>query len=151
MGGTTTWERWDSLLPNATVNPGEMTSFNHYAFGSVAAWIHATVGGLSPARPGWAVVKVAPVPGGGITAATAEYLSPYGRVVCKWWAETAAAEGEQGGGQQEVMRQRGDGLYLQVTVPPNSRAEVTVPGANETVEVGSGFYEWFVEGFEVPE
>lgn len=54
------------------------------------------------------------------------------------------------------MRQRKDGLYLQVTVPPNSRAEVTVPardGAdNGPVQVvGSGFYEWFVEGFQVPE
>lgn len=36
MNGTTTWERWDSLLPNGTVNPGQMTSFNHYAFGSVS-------------------------------------------------------------------------------------------------------------------
>ncbi|KAG7119776.1 Alpha-L-rhamnosidase like protein [Verticillium longisporum] len=40
MGGTTTWERWDSLLPDGSLNPGEMLSFNHYAFGSVADWIH---------------------------------------------------------------------------------------------------------------
>ena len=29
MGATTVWERWDSLLPDGSVNPGEMTSFNH--------------------------------------------------------------------------------------------------------------------------
>ncbi|KAK1149019.1 hypothetical protein N8T08_007694 [Aspergillus melleus] len=40
QGGTTTWERWDSLLPGGRVNPGEITSFNHYAFGSVADWTH---------------------------------------------------------------------------------------------------------------
>ena len=41
-GATTTWERWDALKPDGTVNEekmagsGEnMVSFNHYAFGSV--------------------------------------------------------------------------------------------------------------------
>ncbi|MFT2588613.1 hypothetical protein, partial [Escherichia coli] len=33
MGATTVWERWDSMLPDGSVNPGEMTSFNHYALG----------------------------------------------------------------------------------------------------------------------
>ncbi len=37
MGATTIWERWDSLLPDGSVNPGEMTSFNHYALGAVGA------------------------------------------------------------------------------------------------------------------
>lgn len=36
QGGTTIWEPWDSMLPDGTVNPGEMTSFNHYALGAVA-------------------------------------------------------------------------------------------------------------------
>ena len=40
MGATTVWERWDSLLPDGSMNPGEMTSFNHYALGAVADWIH---------------------------------------------------------------------------------------------------------------
>src|SRR5207253_5774809 len=31
MGATTIWERWDSMLPDGSINPGEMTSFNHYA------------------------------------------------------------------------------------------------------------------------
>ena len=26
MGATTTWERWDSMLPDGSINPGEMTS-----------------------------------------------------------------------------------------------------------------------------
>ena len=26
MGATTIWERWDSMLPNGDINPGEMTS-----------------------------------------------------------------------------------------------------------------------------
>src|SRR5438552_2735998 len=44
MGATTIWERWDSLRPDGSVNPGEMTSFNHYALGAVADWLHRTVG-----------------------------------------------------------------------------------------------------------
>ena len=53
MGATTIWERWDSMLPDGTINPGDMTSFNHYAFGAVADWLHRTVGGLAPAAPGY--------------------------------------------------------------------------------------------------
>ena len=34
MGATTIWERWDSMLPDGSLNPGEMTSFNHYALGA---------------------------------------------------------------------------------------------------------------------
>ncbi|KAF4415127.1 alpha-rhamnosidase [Fusarium acutatum] len=32
---TTVWERWDSMLPDGRINPGQMTSFNHYALGAV--------------------------------------------------------------------------------------------------------------------
>ena len=41
MGATTIWERWDSMLPDGTHRTrGEMTSFNHYALGAVADWLH---------------------------------------------------------------------------------------------------------------
>ena len=50
MGATTVWERWDSMLPDGTVNPGEMTSFNHYANGAVADWMHRRIGVARPAQ-----------------------------------------------------------------------------------------------------
>ena len=53
MGATTIWERWDSLRPDGSVNPGAMTSFNHYALGAVVDWLCRTVGGLAPAEPGY--------------------------------------------------------------------------------------------------
>lgn len=28
MGATTIWERWNSMMPDGSINPGEMTSFN---------------------------------------------------------------------------------------------------------------------------
>ena len=43
MGATTVWERWDSMLPDGTINPGEMTSFNHYALGAASTTPSTTV------------------------------------------------------------------------------------------------------------
>ncbi|KAF4549642.1 Hypothetical protein D9617_20g026980 [Elsinoe fawcettii] len=133
QNGTTTWERWDSLLPDGSVNPGEMTSFNHYAFGSVANWMHAVIAGLSPAEPGWKTVNIAPVPGGGLTSAKATFVSPYGKVGSEW-------------GYDE------QGWWLRTEVPPNSRARVRLPngqgGSGEVEEVGSGVREWRVEGLK---
>jgi alpha-L-rhamnosidase len=132
MGGTTTWERWDSLLPNGSVNTGSMTSFNHYAFGSVADWIHQKIGGLAPKEPGWKTIQVAPEPGAGVEWAKAGYLSPYGMVNSSWTVD-------------------GSGFTLEVTVPPNAKAQVTLPGSRETIEVGSGKHDFQVDGYISPE
>jgi alpha-L-rhamnosidase len=84
MGATTVWERWDSMLPDGTINPGEMTSFNHYALGSVADWMHRTIGGIVPAAPGYKKVIIAPRPGGGLTWAEASLDTPQGVVMVRW-------------------------------------------------------------------
>ena len=54
QGATTIWERWDALTPDGRVMPEgiSMISFNHYALGAVADWLHRVVGGLAPASPG---------------------------------------------------------------------------------------------------
>src|SRR3954449_9961231 len=78
MGATTVWERWDSMLADGRINPGEMTSFNHYALGAVADWLHRTVAGLAPGAPGYRSIVVRPLPGGGLTHARARHLTPYG-------------------------------------------------------------------------
>ena len=80
MGATTIWERWDSMLPDGTINPGQMTSFNHYALGAVADWLHRTVAGLAPAEPGYRTVRVAPRPGGGMTWAKATLTTAHGEI-----------------------------------------------------------------------
>ncbi len=84
QGATTIWERWDSLLPGGRVNPGSMTSFNHYALGAVADWLHRVVAGLAPLAPGYREVRFAPRPGGGLTRAAARHRSPYGMVSISW-------------------------------------------------------------------
>ncbi|MCR3750705.1 family 78 glycoside hydrolase catalytic domain [Lentzea californiensis] len=118
MGATTIWERWDSMLPDGTVNPGEMTSFNHYALGSVADWLHRTVAGLSPAAPGYARLRVAPRPGGGLTHAAAEHETPYGRARVAWWREGAE-------------------LTVEAVVPAGTTAVIDLPG-REPLHVSSG-------------
>ena len=123
MNATTTWERWDSLLPDGSTNDSGMTSFNHYAFGAVADWMHQVIGGLAPAAPGWKKITVAPVPGGDITEASARYISPYGEIESRW-------------------RIADDGFHLEVSVPPNTRAVVTLPGGGDSTEVGSGHHEF---------
>ena len=59
LGATTMWERWDSMLPDGSINTGEMTSFNHYALGAVVDFVHRVVAGLAPGA--W----VRPPPGRG--------------------------------------------------------------------------------------
>jgi alpha-L-rhamnosidase len=76
MGGTTTWERWDSLLPDGTVYPGDITSFNHYALGAVAERMHRVVAGIEAAAPAWRRIRFAPKPGGSLTSAGARHLRP---------------------------------------------------------------------------
>ena len=63
MGATTIWERWDSMLPDGSINPGDMTSFNHYALGAVADFLHRVVAGLASDAPGWERIRFAPQPG----------------------------------------------------------------------------------------
>jgi alpha-L-rhamnosidase len=84
MGATTVWERWDSMLPDGSVNPGEMTSFNHYALGSVADWMHRTVGGIAPLEPGYRRVLIAPRPGPGLEWCETSIELPSGPVRVRW-------------------------------------------------------------------
>jgi alpha-L-rhamnosidase len=79
MGATTIWERWDAMLPDGTVNPGEMTSFNHYAFGAVADWMHRVIAGIRPLAAGYERILFAPQPGAGITSASAALRTPGAR------------------------------------------------------------------------
>ncbi len=123
MGATTIWERWDSMLEDGRVNPGEMTSFNHYALGAIADWLHRRVAGLAPASPGYRAVEVRPLVLEGLDHAAATFESAYGRHEAGW-------------------SRVGEAVRLRVVVPPNTTAVVHVPGSAEPVTVGSGTHEW---------
>jgi alpha-L-rhamnosidase len=125
MGATTIWERWDSMLPDGSINPGDMTSFNHYALGAVADWLHRTVAGLAPAAPGYREILVHPQPSSALTSVSARHLTPYGEAGVAW--------------------QRVDGRFLlNVHIPVGVTARVRVPGAAEPEVVGHGEHQWNV-------
>ncbi len=125
LGATTIWERWDSMLPDGRINPGDMTSFNHYAFGAVADWLHRVLAGLSPQSAGYRRVRIAPHPIAEVEAAAFELHTPFGRALVDW----RIAEGR---------------LETIAVVPPNVRATVELPG-NDPFEVGSGEHRWVVD------
>jgi alpha-L-rhamnosidase len=119
MGATTIWERWDSMLPDGTINPGQMTSFNHYAFGAVAHWMHQVIGGIAPLEPGYSRVLIAPQPGADIRWARASLETRHGQIAVSWSRD-------------------GDGpLQLDVDLPEGVSALVRLPGS-QAQELGSG-------------
>jgi alpha-L-rhamnosidase len=123
MGATTVWERWDSMLPDGSINPGQMTSFNHYALGAVADWMHRRVAGLAPGDAGYRTIVVRPLLTTQLTSASAKHLTPYGEAAVSW------------------SRSNGQ-VRLTVTVPVGSHAQVEVPGQSTPLEVGHGTHEW---------
>jgi alpha-L-rhamnosidase len=102
-----------------------MTSFNHYALGAVADWLHRRVAGLAPAAPGYRRLLVQPQPTGRLTRASARHRTPYGDAQVAW---------ERSNGR----------LVLRVDVPVGTTAIVHVPGDEEPTEVRHGEHEWRV-------
>ncbi|WP_051684059.1 alpha-L-rhamnosidase [Blastococcus sp. URHD0036] len=114
-GATTVWETWEGHTPT-----GEATdSHNHYAFGTVARFLTEHVAGIAPAEPGFGVLDVRPLVGGGLTWARAGIQTPYGRAASSW-------------------RLDGDEVALEVTVPPGTTARVDLgDGAPVTLAGGT--------------
>jgi alpha-L-rhamnosidase len=107
-GATTWWERW-----NGDTGDPAMNSYNHYAFGSVMAWVYRSVAGIDadPADPGFHHVVIHPHIAPGLTHVHAEYDSAYGTIKTDW---TSNPDGHRD--------------FL-VTVPANSTATVFLPAA----------------------
>ncbi|MDO5618512.1 alpha-L-rhamnosidase [Kocuria sp.] len=122
MGATTIWERWDSMLPDGSINPGEMTSFNHYALGAVADWMQRVVAGLALEDTAYRRIRIAPRPGGTLTSAGATHNTPYGQASVDW----------------EI---RDGQLHTRVVLPVGTSGVVDLPG-QARVEVGHGRHEF---------
>jgi alpha-L-rhamnosidase len=142
-GATTWWERW-----NGDTGDPSMNSFNHYAFGSVMAWVYRYAAGIDtlPNAPGFREIVVHPRLDGRMTHARAEYESVYGKIVSDW---TGKPEGP---------------FSLRVTIPANTTARIVLPAIADAhiteggkpvearkeadgfvVRVGSGTYEFAVK------
>jgi alpha-L-rhamnosidase len=105
-GATTWWERW-----NGDTGDPAMNSYNHYAFGSVVAWVYRYAAGIdtTPDSPGFKEIVIHPHVDSQMTSARAEYESVYGKIVSDW---TGTPKGP---------------FSLNVTIPPNTAAKVFLP------------------------
>jgi alpha-L-rhamnosidase len=112
-GATTMWERWEGLDDDGV--PHE--SLNHYSKGAVISFLHRYVAGLQRLEPTWTRFRVAPRPGGGITSAETQHVTPHGTIAVAW--DSAG------------------GLTLSVEVPEGTTAEVVLPdGTEHLLEAG---------------
>jgi len=105
-GATTWWERWNG----DTGDPG-MNSYNHYAFGSVMAWVYRSVAGIDTnvKGAGYREIVVHPLLDARVLHARGEFDSVYGRIVSDWDAKP------------------GESFSINVTIPGNTRAKVYLP------------------------
>ena len=111
-GATTWWERW-----NGDSGDPAMNSFNHYAFGSVVAWVYRSVAGIDAGAPGFKEIVIRPRHDVHMNAARGEYDSVYGTIVSDW-SVTAY------------------GFVHKVVIPPNTKATVYLPAASQITEGG---------------
>jgi alpha-L-rhamnosidase len=112
QGATTIWERWDGQKPDGSFQDVGMNSFNHYAYGAIGEWLYHYVAGMDidPENPGYKHILLAPHPGGGLTHASAEFLSLYGKIKSAW-------------------KMDGNDFVYEVAIPANTTATVSLPGA----------------------
>jgi alpha-L-rhamnosidase len=105
-GATTWWERW-----NGDTGDPAMNSYNHYAFGSVVAWVYRKVAGVDtfPSAPGFHQIVFHPLLDDRITHARGEYDSIYGKITSDW---TGTKQGP---------------FTLKITVPANTTGQVFLP------------------------
>ncbi len=117
---TTIWEDWDGVRADGTV----AHSLNHYSKGAVIGFLHRYVAGLQLVEPGYRRVRIAPQPGGGITAASTHHDAPHGRIAVAW-----QVDGGKG--------------TLDVELPAGTTADVVLPdGAAEALGGGRHQLGW---------
>lgn len=135
-GATTIWERWDGWTEEHGFQDPGMNSFNHYSLGSVGEWMASHVAGidLDPKQPGYKHILIHPEPGGGMTWAKGSYDSIRGMIKSSWTLN---------GGKIEMDITIPANTTATVTVPTNDPRSVLVDGHNAegtTLTLGSGHY-----------
>jgi alpha-L-rhamnosidase len=142
-GATTWWERW-----NGDTGDPAMNSYNHYAFGSVIAWVYRYAAGIdtTPDSPGFKEIVIHPHLDARMTSARAVYESIYGRIISDWKGSPAGP------------------FSISVTIPANTSARVILPaiagahltkdgnpvqvqaeGGSYVIPIGSGSYNFEVK------
>jgi alpha-L-rhamnosidase len=103
-GATTLWEKWEYL------DGGGINSHNHIMFGTIDAWFYKGLAGINidPSHPGFQRFIIKPYIVGGLGHVSALLHTIRGLVSSSWQKEK-------------------DSLILDVVIPVNSQAKVSVP------------------------
>ena len=106
QGATTLWEDWK----------GE-SSLNHIMFGDVSDWFLQWIAGigLDESSPGFSHIDIHPQIVGGLTWAKGSHQSPHGLIATSWKLDP-------------------DGFHLDVTIPANTTATITIPYGKTVTE-----------------
>ncbi|HOL31018.1 MAG TPA: family 78 glycoside hydrolase catalytic domain [Anaerohalosphaeraceae bacterium] len=127
QGATSIWERWNGWTPqDGFADPG-MNSFAHYSFGAVGQWIFENIGGIQSQGPGFKTMMIHPQPDGKMMWAKTSYHSVRGLIVSNW----------------EI---RNGCFVLDVTIPPNTEADVFIPAQDAEKVLESGIPAQQAEG-----
>lgn len=125
-GATTTWERWDALRPDGTVNESRMSgdnmvSFNHYSFGSVGEFYYRYILGIQPLEPGYAKISLHPFLDRRLGSVEGSYRSRAGEIKMAWQVD-------------------GDKVRIRCSTP--APTELTLPdGSGRELEAGEYVFE----------
>ena len=86
QGATTVWERWDSWTKERGFPTGEISSYNHFAYGGVVAWLYRFAAGIrpDPKKGGFRHFVLEPHPDRRLGSCDATYDSVAGRIRSKW-------------------------------------------------------------------
>jgi len=116
-GATTWWERW-----NGDTGDPSMNSYNHYAFGSVMAWVYRRAAGIDTDTEGagYKHLVIKPHFDAALPQLHVEYDSAYGTVISDWQQKTHT---------------------FTVTIPPNTTASVFLPNGR-AFAIGSGVHQY---------
>jgi alpha-L-rhamnosidase len=97
-----------------------MVSFNHYANGAVGDWLYRRIAGIEATSGGYKTFKIAPLPGGGLTSANGEIISPFGRIFSNW--------------------KIADGIFnIEIEVPVSTQCQLNMPDGSK-YNLASGKY-----------
>ncbi|MBO4491733.1 MAG: glycoside hydrolase family 78 protein [Lentisphaeria bacterium] len=117
QGATTIWERWDGYTVENGILAQPMNSFNHYAYGAVASYLYAHIGGIritdKDSDIGFRHFLIAPVFAEQLSWAETTFDSPCGRIRTRWDREDDGS------------------VTLEAVIPSNTTATLILPDRPE--------------------
>jgi hypothetical protein len=111
-GATALTESWPAL---------RFVSNNHMMLGHLMEWLYNGLAGIRQAEgdTGFSTLDIVPTPVNGMDWVKAGFETPHGQVQVHW-------------------RKNGKQFTLDLNLPPNTKANVLLPGSREAIKVGSG-------------